>query len=329
MNVRQVFKLLGFLIPVLLIVQNCAPPVSPAPTPPQARQTLAVPQTVPTGSISFPSGWDDSTIDKIKEGKSLKKILAVLDFEGNERLRDYVDLKMSDMLTTSLVKTGRYDLVERNKIDRALEEQSLGLTGIIDEATAASMGKLLGAEYVVFGSITSVTREDLDKFGYMLIQIKVGVDVRAINSSTGKILMSESAIGLSESKLVRSADGTVVSGATDYNSAYAKAARDAIQIVGEKISSLTTLLGFVVATTDDGVLIDVGEEQGIAKGDKFVIFRVGNEILHPATGKHIGWLKTTLREVIIVSTEMTMSTGTAIMIQNDLAPQPGDFAIAR
>ena len=38
----------------------------------------------------MPPGWDDSIIDKIKTGESNKKILAVLDFEGNEKLKGKV-----------------------------------------------------------------------------------------------------------------------------------------------------------------------------------------------------------------------------------------------
>ena len=69
----------------------------------------------------MPSGWDDSTIDKIKSGEPIKKVLAVLDFEGYKFLKGKADLKMSDMLTTSLVKSNRFEMVERNKIDKVFK----------------------------------------------------------------------------------------------------------------------------------------------------------------------------------------------------------------
>ena len=116
----------------------------------------------------MPSGWDDSIIDKIQTGESIKKVLAVLDFEGNEKLDGKVDLKMSDMLTTSIVKSSRYEVLERNKIDKVFQEQNFGMSGMVDQNTAAEVGKILGAEYIVFGSITSATRKDIDKFGYIL-----------------------------------------------------------------------------------------------------------------------------------------------------------------
>jgi len=288
-----------------------------------------VPSSKVGGTISMPSGWDDSIIDKIKVGKSTKKVLAVLDFEGNEKLKGKVDLKMSDMLTTSLVKTARFEIVERNKIDKVFKEQNFGLSGMVDENTAAEVGKLLGAEYVVFGSITSATRKDIDKFGYILVRIEVGIDVRAVNTTTGKILLSESAIGVSESKLVTTADGVIVSGAVDYNSAYADASRDAISIAGRNIADLSPLIGFVLTVDPNQVLIDVGEEQGVRNGDTFVAFSVGDEIFHPATGKHIGWKKEVLQELKVVSTEKRMSTVVTIRLQSNKQLNSGDFVISR
>lgn len=314
------------LLPVLLLlVGACAAPTASA----NASGPAAI--TIAYGAIPLPSGWDDEVIDRIKNNQPLKKVLAVLDFEGNEILAGKVDLKMADMLTTSIVKSGRFDVVERNKIDRVLGEQDLGLTGILDEASAAQMGKLLGAEYVVFGSITSATKKNVDKFGYMLVVIEVGVDVRAVNTTDGKILLSESAVGISESKVVTTADGTVVSGAIDYNSAYADAARDAVQKVGSRIADLAPLLGFVVAVSGDEIIIDVGEEQGIKVGDRFVVFNVLGEILHPATGKHLGWTKNILAEIVVRSTEKIMSTGaiTARKSETSNDPAVGDYAISR
>ena len=314
--------LFSSIVVIILFLASCAPTTAPS-------NSGIKPPAQASGSISMPSGWDDSVIDKIKAGESIKKVLAVLDFEGNDKLKGKVDLKMSDMLTTSLVNTARFEVVERNKIDKVFQEQNFGMSGMVDDATAAEVGKILGAEYVVFGSITSATRKDIDKFGYILIRIEVGIDVRAVNTSTGKILLSEAAIGVSESKLVTSANGTIVSGAIDYNSAYADASRDAIEKIGKKIADLSPLIGFVLSVDSEQILIDIGEEQGVKNGDKFVAFTVGDEILHPATGKRIGWKKEILQELKIVSTEKAMSTAKKIRSQSMKKLNPGDFVISR
>lgn len=287
------------------------------------------PEVNSKGAISMPSGWDDSIIDEIKSGESPKKIVAVLDFENNEKLKDKVDLKMSDMLTTSLVKTNRFKVVERNKIKKVLDEQKFGLSGMVDRETAAKAGKLIGAEYLVLGSITSATRKDIDKFGYTLVKIEVGVDVRVVNTSSGNILLSESAIGLSESKLVKTADGVVVDGAVDYNSAYADASRDAVNKVGDKIAGLSPLIGFIVTANSKTIYIDLGENQGVNIGDIFVTLRVGSEILHPASGEHLGWKKEILGMIKVINTEKNMSKAVNIRSESDKSIKPGDYIISK
>ena len=283
-----------------------------------------------SGDIEFPSGLDDAVIARVKSGQPIQKVLAVLDFEGSDKLSEKVDLEMSEMLTTSLVQTGRFNLVERNRIDRAIKEQKLGMVGVVDAATAAEMGKVLGAEYIVLGALTSVAKKRIDKFGYILVEVRVAVDVRAVNSTTGRILLSETAEGLSASKEIRTADGTLVQGALEDEAAYAAAARDAVQKVSGKIASLAPLLGFVVLAEGDEVTVDVGEEKGASVGTRFVVFRVRDEIVHPVTGEHLGWKKEVVQEIEIERTERQMSTGKVVKVRDkESVAQPGDLVISR
>lgn len=283
----------------------------------------------PQGGISMPPGWDDSIIDKIKAGKSPKMVMAVLDFEGNEKLAGKVDVKLSDMLSTSLVKSQRFEMVERDKIDRVLKEQNFQMSGMVDESQAIEAGKLLGAEAVVFGSITSVTQTKIDKFAYDVLHTEISVNVRVVNATTGEILLSESATGESESKLITTADGQLVSGAVNDNSSYAAALKSAITQVGQKIANLTVLVGFVVDVTGSDITTDIGEERGIKKEDHIIVFRVGQEILHPVTGKHLGWKKEIIGEAIIQSTEKTMSAARIDNRNDDTEVKPGDYVIVK
>ena len=44
-------------------------------------------------------------------------------------------------------------IVDRDNMDQVIEEQTLGLSGVIDEATAANVGKILGAKGLITGKI--------------------------------------------------------------------------------------------------------------------------------------------------------------------------------
>jgi TolB-like protein len=53
-----------------------------------------------------------------------------------------------------LGKTGRFDLVERNRIDELWQEQDLDTLFRFDPQSAARIGRMLGAQAVVLGSVT-------------------------------------------------------------------------------------------------------------------------------------------------------------------------------
>ena len=61
---------------------------------------------------------------------------------------------VADMLTTTLVKSGKYVVVERQEITQVLDEQKLGQTGLVTPQSAAEMGKLLGVELAIMGAVT-------------------------------------------------------------------------------------------------------------------------------------------------------------------------------
>lgn len=281
------------------------------------------------GRISLPAGWDDRIIERIIAGHSPKLVLAVLDIEGSEKLQGKVDLNPSDMLTTALVKSGRFQMVERDKIDRVIKEQNFQMSDLVDNSKAIEVGKLLGAEAVVFGSITSVSQTKIDKFAYDVIKTEVGIDVRVVGTETGKILISETATGTTEDKLITTAGGTVVSGSLSNNSSYTTASRMAIDSIAERLQELTVLLGFVVDTSDNTVTIDIGEESGVRPGFRFVVLRPSSEILHPVTGKRLGWKKEILCEIEIITTEKTMASCKVFLRESASEVKPGDYVIFR
>jgi TolB-like protein len=58
---------------------------------------------------------------------------------------------IQQMLLTELSQNGALRIVERSRLRELLEEQKLGTSGQVDAGTAARVGKLVGARYVVTG----------------------------------------------------------------------------------------------------------------------------------------------------------------------------------
>ncbi len=78
--------------------------------------------------------------------------VAVLDFEGRG-ISQLETTSLTDRLATELGNTGAVILVERNQLERILEEQGLQQSGCTTQECVAEVGQLLGVQYMISGSI--------------------------------------------------------------------------------------------------------------------------------------------------------------------------------
>ena len=223
-----------------------------------------------------------------------KRRVGVIDFEnktayGQTRLGQAA----SDILITELVKTGKFIVVEREKVNKLLEEQKLGLTGAIDPNTAAQMGKVLGLNAIVTGAISNfgvrTTGSD-----YLITQTKrqeatCTIDVRVVDAETGQILFADSGKGVSK----------VGSGS---------------------FLGLGTRGGDADGST---VYLDAGMDSGLEVGQKLAAYKLGREIKSPQTGLVIGRTEEKLGELVIDS--FFGENGSKAIVKTGRSPGPGDL----
>lgn len=82
-----------------------------------------------------------------------QEVIAVLDFRNNGTPEyNYLQNGIADMLTTTFAASRKIRVVERAQLEKVVDELRLGLSGLIDERTAAEVGKISGAQYVVMGA---------------------------------------------------------------------------------------------------------------------------------------------------------------------------------
>lgn len=86
---------------------------------------------------------------------------------------------IADLLITDLAQNPAIRVVERENIASILAEQNLARDGRVDDATAARIGKLLGARHIVTGSFVT------DRSGTMVITIK------SVDTESGRIEYSD------------------------------------------------------------------------------------------------------------------------------------------
>jgi curli biogenesis system outer membrane secretion channel CsgG len=83
-----------------------------------------------------------------------------------------------DLLAARVIETfqkrGTVEVVERQRLVKALEELKLGSSELADESTRLRLGRISGARLMVFG-------------GYMAIGGKMRIDLRLVDVETGKV----------------------------------------------------------------------------------------------------------------------------------------------
>lgn len=104
---------------------------------------------------------------------------------------------LADMLTNELAGTGKFKMVEREKLAAVLDEQDLADSGRVNKKTGAKIGKLTGAQYIVTGALSAFETDVKGTDGGVSFRgISLGgkkedaylaVDLRVINTTTGEI----------------------------------------------------------------------------------------------------------------------------------------------
>ena len=138
-----------------------------------------------------------------------KKIpIVVMDFETRVPGQGYqVGHGASDMLITALVKTKKYKVYERDRLNSIMKEQNLQMSGAVDMSTAVQIGKLVGAKYILTGAVTEfgVAKSGAHGGGWFDVgkkHYRSTVDVRAVNVQTGEIVFADSGSGALKSSAV-------------------------------------------------------------------------------------------------------------------------------
>lgn len=66
----------------------------------------------------------------------------------NQHSRD-----MSEVLTSTLFDTKKFEVLDRQNISKLMQEQKLSMSGLVDENSAVELGKIIGSAAFVFGRI--------------------------------------------------------------------------------------------------------------------------------------------------------------------------------
>jgi curli biogenesis system outer membrane secretion channel CsgG len=256
-----------------------------------------------------------------------KKRVAVFDFDnaavqGGMTLSVFEGAKppnvgqaASNLLINRLVQGGAVTVIERAAIDKLLAEQNLTNSDRTDPLTAAKLGRILGVDVIVLGSITRHDYNDrttggggggFGMFGRGSI-MSTKHDIQAIVQLSARLVSPDTAevvaVAQGRGEIVRkgvkvdlrdSARGAEMMGGTANNPIMNEAMDNAIvQLVTElnpafaKLPARTPVIDGLVADANESgrLILNVGSQNGLKPGDRLQVWRAGKEVRDPATGK--------------------------------------------
>jgi len=223
-----------------------------------------------------------------------KPRIAVLAFENatsNLIFGDQLGTAASDELTTQLVKANAFSVVERTRIDAVLQEINAGQSGAIDASTAAQVGKILGVQYVLLGSITQFSIDEksggIGRLGLSAsyAEAESKLDVRVVNTTTAEIVsVAEGGgkkrlggVAYKDLRLERDFNAGVAQEAL--RPAVENAVKQLVDVAGDLAAAApAAALPQIVGVREGAIYIDSGENAGIQVGQTFDVVRVVDTI---------------------------------------------------
>lgn len=300
-----------------------------------------------------------------------KKRIAILDFDYATVQSDIsaifgtrmdVGKGVADLLVTKVVQGGQYSVIERKQLDKIIAEQNLGSSGRVDEATAARIGKILGVDALIMGSIHTFGRDDKNRgggggvnvpvpvFGGIKVGAKkakaiVGINFRMVATDTAEIFYAGDARGESKREGANiqayggikgvSTDGGLGMDSTNFaDTIIGEAVYDCVNKLAaqleEKASSLPARApekaeGVVADVSGSTVIVNIGRNAGLKKGDRLEVKRVSREVKDPDTGKVIRVVADKVGEIVLTDVDESSSEGNfvgkgAAKVKDKVAP---------
>ena len=237
----------------------------------------------------------DSQVQEIKKDeKSLKRKVAIARFTNETQYakgiffdknnNNPVEKQAADILATKLASSGKFLLLERQDIDKILEE--------LKNTSGSSGYQKVGADYLIVGSVTEFGRKvvgDQNVFSRSKTQtVYAGVSLRLIDVSTGEIIYSEEGKG-EASTVAKTSMG--LGETADYDASLNdKAISVAISKLVENIINNCMnrpWKSYFLTYDEGGIIVSGGKSQGIKIGDIFDVSEKGRTVKNTQTGMSI------------------------------------------
>ena len=224
-----------------------------------------------------------------------------------QQVLETLDTTLVDQVNASR----KFDVVARKAaLQSLIEEQEFGASGNIDPSTAAQALMLVGAEYLVITTVTDFVMgtETLKFEGIGTAAnreaVRINCSIQIYDSTTGKLIESARFRGQQSST---SRDGSPTAVGVTLSKITDSVAENIVNRIIDVIYPAK-----VVAVLGSQVTINRGEGTGVAIGQNWSVFGLGDEIIDPDTGEKLGGNEAEVGQFKIVRVTAKLSYGESI-----------------
>src|ERR1039458_7374103 len=206
------------------------------------------------------------------------------------RIIESLDSQLVDRINA----TRKFDVVGRSDLSDIIKEQDLGASGNVDAKTAAKAGKLTGAKYLLVTTVDDfqdyVEKATFEGTGRSATKrvFRFSAVGKIYDSSTGKLLESANfQTGNDAFKQIQEERNYSVKDGELSDEMMVAVSRN----LAEKIANHVADVIFpakVLLKRDKEITINRGEGGGVAVGDTFNVFALGEELIDPDTKESLG-----------------------------------------
>ncbi len=265
---------------------------------------------------------------------------------------------ITDLMVQKLVQDGKYSVIERAALDKIIAEQNFSNSDRADPTSAAKIGRILGVDTIILGSITKFGRDDkqiggvggghsgwtgaIAGMGKKESKAVVAITARMVNTTTGEILAAVTGNGESSRSglMLGGAGNNGYSGGggafnmsssnfaqTILGEAVNKAVNDASTQLDDKAGTLptykATYSGVVADVSGNTLIINVGNKVGVRVGDVMQISRPVRTVKDPTTGKVLKTVTNQLGTATVTDVDADSAT---VTYSGATPPKVGDVA---
>lgn len=216
-----------------------------------------------------------------------------------------------DMLNTALVKTRKFEVIERDRMAEIIKEQGMSMEGVVNGGYEGDGFNLQGVDFIVTGSITeygqSAKAMSVGGFSSTSVVATMAVDIKILNVQDGTIEIAETVKAQKKGGNKVSVDGF----ASGKNSSSGELLGQVMRETSTNVANLIVSTIFpvkVVAITKGGSEVMLNYGNGfLKKGHILEIFSQGEVFIDPDTGDELGCEEELIGKIQVYNTQAKFS----------------------